>query len=79
MGIVFWVKRFCPAFAIAFGVIVGSQLIRGHSIEDSVIHGLLWSTISASIFIGASAYQSRRGQTCPSCGDSPQNGQSTEC
>ena len=51
--------------------IAGAQLLRGHTLEDSVQHGLLWSVITAAVFTGVRIYKSRRGQYCAVCGDTP--------
>ncbi len=71
MSTAYWIRLFFIALAISFVVIGGAQLLRGHTLEDSVLHGLLWSVISASIFTGVRIYKFRRGQYCAVCGDAP--------
>ena len=67
----FWIRRFAVVLAGAFVIIAGAQLLRGHTLEDSVQHGLLWSVITAAVFTGVRIYKSRRGQYCAVCGDTP--------
>jgi ABC-type uncharacterized transport system permease subunit len=67
----FWMGRFLVALAAAFVIITGAQLLRGHTTEDAVTHGLVWSVITAVIFVGVNYYKWRRGQRCAVCGDPP--------
>lgn len=62
-----WPRRFAIIFGIAFVVIAGAQLLRGRSPEDAVIHSLVWSTVSATIFVAAQAYRERRNERCAVC------------
>lgn len=62
-----WPRRFGIIFGIAFVVIAGAQLLRGRSREDAVIHSLVWSTVSATIFVAAQAHRERRKQRCVVC------------
>jgi hypothetical protein len=72
MGTVFWIRRYVEAFAVAFGVIAVSHLVRGWSVRDSVSEALPWSVISAAVFVAARIWQSRRGQHCAICRDTPE-------
>lgn len=67
----FWMSRFLVALAVAFVIITGAQLLRGHTTEDAVVHGLVWSVITAVIYVGVNYYKWRRGQRCVICGDPP--------
>jgi ABC-type uncharacterized transport system permease subunit len=78
MSTAFWIRRFLLVLACAFVIITGAQLLRGHPLEDSVLHGLLWSVISAAIFTGVNIYKWRRGQYCAICGDVPATPGATE-
>jgi hypothetical protein len=71
MGTAFWIRRFLVVLGVAFVIIAGSQLLRGRTTEDSVLHGLLWSVISAAIFTVVNIYRWRRGQQCALCVDAP--------
>lgn len=67
----FWLRRFLAALAAAFVIITGAQLLRGRPTGNAVVHGLVWSLISAAIFVGVNYYRWRRGQRCVVCGDPP--------
>ena len=72
MGTVFWIRRFLTVFAIAFVLIVGAQFLRRRTISDSVIQGLIWSTISSAIFTASRLYHARQGRHCALCRDTPE-------
>ncbi len=72
MGTVFWIRRFLTVFAIAFVVIGGAQFLRGRTISDSMIQGLIWSTISSAIFTASRTYHAHRGHHCALCRDTPE-------
>ena len=59
------------ALAAAFVIITGAQLLRGRPTEEAVTHGLVWSLISAAIFVAVNYFRWRRGQRCVVCGDPP--------
>ena len=67
-----WIRVFLIAFVGAFVVIAGAHLLRGRPLEQSLMEGLLWSAIAATIFTAARAYRLRKGQACAICGDTPQ-------
>jgi hypothetical protein len=71
MGTMFWIRRYALVFAIAFVVIAGAHLLRGRSFESSLVEAVIWSAISAGIFVGARIYQSRKGVHCAMCNDIP--------
>jgi hypothetical protein len=73
MGTTFWIRRYVLVLVGTFVVIAGAQVLRGRALEASIIHGLIWSVVSASIFVGARIYQSRKGQHCAICNDIPVN------
>jgi hypothetical protein len=68
----FWIRRYLTVFAIAFAVIAIAQLLKGHTNRYAVVQGLLWATISATVFSGSRIWQSRRGRHCALCGDTPE-------
>lgn len=72
MGAAFWVRRFFLVWTIAFVVIAGAQALKGHGLAGSAAQGLLWATISATIFVGSRFYQARKGQHCAICKDTPE-------
>jgi hypothetical protein len=72
MGTAFWIRRFFLVWTVALLVIAGAQVLKGHTFADSATQGLLWATISAGVFVGARLYQSRKGQHCAICKDTPE-------
>lgn len=72
MGITFWIKRFLVVAACAFVVIGSAQVFRGRELDDAALHGAMWAVISAAVFTVARFVQSRRGQHCAICKDTPE-------
>lgn len=72
MGTAFWIRRFLLVFAGVFALIAASHLLRGRGIAHALIEALLWSTLTAAVFTGARVVQSRRGQHCAVCRDTPE-------
>ena len=72
MGAVFWIRRVVLVFGGAWVVIVGAQLLKGHTIAYAAVQGLLWTAISATVFTGARIFQSRQGRHCALCRDTPE-------
>jgi hypothetical protein len=72
VGILFWLRRFLLVFCIAFALILGAHLLRGHELMFSLSESLLWAMISANIFVTARIYQSRMGRHCALCRDTPE-------
>ena len=72
MGATFWIRRFLLVFATGLAIITGAQMLKGHTLGYSVSEGLLWAAVAASIFTGGRIYQSRGGQHCAICRDTPE-------
>ena len=72
MGAAFWIKRFFTVLVGAFVVIVVAQLLKGHAAKYSATHGAIWGFVSAAVFTAARYWQSRRGQHCAICKDTPE-------
>ncbi|MCM2256371.1 MAG: hypothetical protein NDJ94_11950 [Vicinamibacteria bacterium] len=72
MGHVFWIRRFLTVFAGAFVVIAAAQLLKGRAMEDAAWHASLWAAAAAAVFTASRLYQSRRGQHCAICKDTPE-------
>lgn len=72
MGRAFWIRRFLTVFAGAFVVIAAAELLKGRVIEDAASHALLWAAAAATVFTASRLYQSRRGQYCAICKDTPE-------
>lgn len=69
MAILFWLRRFLLVFCIAFVLIMGAHLLRGHELGFSLSESLLWAIISANIFTASRIIQSRKGRHCSLCKD----------
>ena len=67
MKTLLWSRRFAIIFGIAFVTIAGAQLLRGRSVEHAVFHSLMWSAVSAAIFVAAQAYRERGKERCAIC------------
>ena len=72
MGTWFWIRLFFTVLALAFVLIAGAHLLRGRSAKYAVGEGIVWSLITASIFISTRLYRSRKGQHCAMCADTPE-------
>lgn len=72
MGIGFWVRRFVVVFAGAFVVIATAQVLKGHAAPQAAGEGLVWASVSASVFVAARIVQARRGRHCALCRDTPE-------
>lgn len=72
MGAAFWIRRFFTVLIIAFAVICAAQLLKGRDLADAVTQAAIWSVFSAAVFTAARIVQSRRGQHCVVCKDTPE-------
>jgi membrane associated rhomboid family serine protease len=72
MGTAFWIKHFLLVLAVAFAIICGVQLLKGHDVAYSVTQGAIWGVIGAAIFCGARYRQMRKAQHCALCKDAPE-------
>jgi len=71
MGTAFWVGRFATVLSGAFAVIFVAQALRGHAWLLAAADAAFWSVVSAAVFVTARFFQSRRGQHCAICKDTP--------
>ncbi|HJT79640.1 MAG TPA: hypothetical protein VJ719_00465 [Chthoniobacterales bacterium] len=74
MGIKFWIKRFVTVLVGAFVIICAVQVAKGHDFRYAARHAALWGFITAGVFTAARLFQSRRGQHCAICKDTPEIG-----
>ena len=72
MGTTFWIKRFLTVLVGAFVIIGAAQMLKGHGLSYSVSQAAIWGTITATVFTVARLYQSRKGQHCAICKDTPE-------
>jgi hypothetical protein len=72
MGTRFWIRRYLTVFALLFGVIAVAHLARGRPLPYALTEAVLWAAITAGVFTVARIVQSRRGQHCAICRDTPE-------
>ena len=72
MGTTFWIKRFFTVLVGAFIIICGAQMLKGHDLSYSLTQGGIWGMLTAAVFTIARYFQSRRGQHCAICKDTPE-------
>lgn len=72
MGKSFWIRRFFVVLCLAFGVIALGQLLQRQDLGEALTHAAIWAPLTASVFTGARFYQSRKGQRCDICRDTPE-------
>ena len=77
MGYKFWIIRSLKVFIGISVLLFVVQLLKQHSIVDSIIFAFIWSSLSTSVFIGSRVYQSRKGIECALCDDTPDSGDKT--
>jgi hypothetical protein len=69
MGYKFWVVRAFIVFNIVFVLLFIPELLKQHSIEDSVLFAAMWSFLGTLAFIGSWSYQPRKGMEFALCND----------
>lgn len=72
MGKAFWVRRFFVVWGLALVVIALAQIVKGHEVSVAVAEGGRWGLLSATVFVTARMWQSRRKQHCAICRDTPE-------
>jgi hypothetical protein len=72
VGTAFWIKRFFIVLVGAFIIIGVTQMLKGHDLPYAVTQGAIWGAITATVFTVARVIQSRRGQHCAICKDTPE-------
>lgn len=72
MGATFWIKRYVTVFSAAFVIIAGMHLARGRGWEHAWQEEALWAFATATVLVASRLYQSRRGQHCSICRDTPE-------
>ncbi len=72
MGTSFWIKRFFTVLIGAFVIICAVQLLKGRDLSYSATQAAVWALVASSVFTVARFVQSRRGQHCAICKDTPE-------
>ncbi len=71
----FWTRRYFTVAAGAFVVIAAAGTLRGRPFARVLLDSLVWSLITAGIFVAARRYRVARGQPCEVCQDMPDRNQ----
>lgn len=71
----FWIKRFFTVFVVAFLILLAVGLLKSRSLQRATAEGAVWAGITAVVFVSARIYQSRKGQHCALCRDTPEMAQ----
>jgi len=74
MGYKFWITRALKVFIGVLILLFIVQLLKQHSIQDSILFAVTWSFLTTLVFIGSRIYQSRKGVECALCNDTPNSG-----
>ena len=74
----FWIKRFLVVYCGAFVVLLVVGLIKGRSFDRVASECAFWAGVTASVFVVARFYQSKQGQHCALCRDTPEMAQNAE-
>lgn len=77
MGTQFWIKRTLVVFISVFAILFVVEILKGHSLMDSLLFSLLWSALSTATFIATRLYYSRKGVDCALCQDTKNNNDTT--
>ena len=62
-------KRFLAVGALAFAILTGVQLLKGHGLPSATRFAGVWSAISATLFVATGMYYARRSIDCPLCNE----------
>jgi hypothetical protein len=71
VGFQFWFVRALKVFLGVAALLFIVELLKQHSVQESLIFALTWSFITTAVFIGSRLYQSRKGVECALCNDIP--------
>ncbi|MGD9791211.1 MAG: hypothetical protein AB7Q00_09225 [Phycisphaerales bacterium] len=62
-------KRFLAVGALAFAILTGVQLLKGHDLLSAARFAGLWSVIAATVFVATGMYNARQSIDCPLCNE----------
>ena len=71
----FWIKRFFTVFVVAFLMLFLVALLKNRSLGRATAESAVWAGVTAVVFVSARIYQSRKGQHCALCRDTPEMAQ----
>jgi hypothetical protein len=75
----FWIKRFFVVLIGAFSVLLVVNLLKKSSLDSAIAESAIWAGATAAVFVTARIYQSRRGQHCAVCRDTPELARAGQC
>jgi cell division protein FtsW (lipid II flippase) len=75
----FWIKRFFVIFIGAFLILLVVGLFKKRSLERAIAESAVWAGLTAVVFVTARIYQSRKGQHCALCRDTPEMARGGRC
>ena len=64
MGAAFWIKRFLLVLVVAFVVLFGVELAKGHSQAAALQFAGVWAVVTGTVFSLASYVRYRRNPAC---------------
>ncbi|GAA0852561.1 hypothetical protein GCM10009114_02890 [Aliiglaciecola litoralis] len=68
-----WIIQYSVALPLLFALFASVQYLKGSSLEESIEFGLLWSTLSLTVFALRRVYNFRKNINCSICNDLPDN------
>jgi hypothetical protein len=71
MELAFWIKRFLAVAGVAFAILLVAELTKGHAPDAALEFALLWSLVTAAVFVAAAIVRVRRNRSCALCGNLP--------
>lgn len=72
MPLSFWIRRTATVFALVAVVLFVVRVLRGDAAPEAMTYSALWAALTTAVFISARVVQSRRGQHCALCQDTPE-------
>jgi len=60
-------RWYATVFTVAFLVIASAHLLRARPLAFAISEALLWSSITAAIYVATRLYNSHRGRECALC------------
>jgi hypothetical protein len=79
MKTTFWIKRFFIVLIGVFSILFVASLVKKKSLESAMAESSAWAGVTAVVFVTARLYQSRRGQHCALCRDTPELARDGQC
>jgi hypothetical protein len=68
-----WIVQYSIALPLVFILLSGCQYLKGRDITYSLKFGLIWTTISITVFAARRVYLFRKHIHCIICNDLPGN------